>query len=149
MLCLCTAVKKSIYYGSVVQYSAATCLIVTIGSIRGCRASVQAGVRRPSAHIWPWTPWRSNHAKHPCPRVPVCYSECGFMRCAVSHQDIAFLCWDISNPSPAYTNANVNTVQCSDQQKFKEAAVLLTEALHIRERTLGPVCSSSYYFIVL
>lgn len=26
----------------------------------------------------------------------------------------------------------------SDQQKFKEAGVLLTEALHIRERTLGP-----------
>ena len=31
-------------------------------------------------------------------------------------------------------NNVVSHSTCSDQQKFKEAAVLLTEALHIRER---------------
>lgn len=33
---------------------------------------------------------------------------------------------------------NILALVYRDQQKFKEAAVLLTEALHIRERTLGP-----------
>ena len=36
------------------------------------------------------------------------------------------------------TMLNILALVYRDQQKFKEAGVLLTEALHIRERTLGP-----------
>lgn len=40
------------------------------------------------------------------------------------------------------TMLNILALVYRDQQKFKEAGVLLAEALHIRERTLGPVSPS-------
>jgi kinesin light chain len=38
---------------------------------------------------------------------------------------------------------NILALVYRDQQKFKEAGVLLQEALDIRERTLGPVRDAS------